>query len=110
LQVNEFIRRFLLHLLPKGFFKVRYYGIFANVRRKTNILNALALLSQQNLDKKQEALEEGNQFWEKQDTVWATIMQDIKTHAQFNCPACKKGHMRFAGVVPPSLAVAVALE
>jgi len=33
----------------------------------------LALLSQQNLDKKQEALEEGNQFWEKQDTVWATI-------------------------------------
>ena len=33
-ETNEFIRRFLLHVLPKGFFKVRYYGIFANARRK----------------------------------------------------------------------------
>lgn len=110
LQINEFIRRFLLHLLPKGFFKVRYYGIFANVHRKANLERANYYLTQQNLDKNQESLEDGNQFWEKQDTVWTAIMQDIKTQSQFNCPVCKKGHMRFAGMVPPSLAVAVALE
>lgn len=110
LQVNEFIRRFLLHLLPKGFFKIRYYGILANVHGKVNIEKVKTLLSEQALDKQQEALEDGNQVWEKQDTVWTAIMQDIKSHAQFNCPVCKKGHMRFAGVVPPSLAAAVALE
>ena len=110
LQVNEFLRRFLLHLLPKGFFKIRYYGILANVHSKANIERAYYFLTQQNLDNKQEALEDGNQFWEKQDTVWTAIMQDIKTQSQLNCPVCKKGHMRFAGVVPASLAVAVSLE
>ncbi|MBL0065627.1 MAG: transposase [Bacteroidetes bacterium] len=32
---EEFIRRFLLHILPKGFCKIRYYGIFASRIRKT---------------------------------------------------------------------------
>jgi len=80
------------------------------VHRKANMEKAKYYLTQQNLDNKQEALEDGNQFWEKQDTVWAAIMKDVRSHSQFNCPVCKKGHMRFAGVVPPSLAVAVALE
>jgi hypothetical protein len=34
LQVDEFIRRFLQHVLPKGFVKVRYYGIFSSGNRK----------------------------------------------------------------------------
>ena len=34
LKVEEFIRRFLLHILPNGFFKIRYYGIFSNRIRK----------------------------------------------------------------------------
>jgi len=33
----EFIRRFLLHTLPKGFVKVRYYGILANRNKKTKL-------------------------------------------------------------------------
>ena len=37
LDIGEFIRRFLLHVLPKGFFKVRYYGIFSS--QTTRILN-----------------------------------------------------------------------
>ena len=110
LSIHEFIRRFLLHLLPKGFFKIRYYGILANAHSKVNVTKAKSLLLEQTLDKQQEALEDGNQFWQKQDTVWTSIMQGIKSHTQFNCPVCKKGHMRFAGVVPLSLAVAVALE
>ena len=32
---EEFIRRFLLHVLPKGFCKIRYYGIFASRIRST---------------------------------------------------------------------------
>jgi hypothetical protein len=35
LSAEEFIRRFLQHVLPKGFVKVRYYGIFAPGRRRS---------------------------------------------------------------------------
>jgi hypothetical protein len=33
----EFIRRFLLHILPAGFFKIRYYGILSNRNRQTKL-------------------------------------------------------------------------
>lgn len=110
LEVNEFIRRFLLHLLPKGFFKVRYYGIFANAHRKANIEKANKFLLEESQEQKQETIEDGRQVWEKRDTVWTEIMQDIKTHAQHNCPVCKKGRMRFVGMVAEPTVVTVALE
>ena len=34
---SEFIRRFLMHVLPKGFVKIRYYGIFSNRYKKRNL-------------------------------------------------------------------------
>jgi hypothetical protein len=37
LHVDEFIRRFLQHILPNGFCKVRYFGLFANRNKKENI-------------------------------------------------------------------------
>ncbi|NQY09366.1 MAG: transposase, partial [Flavobacteriales bacterium] len=37
IHASEFIRRFLLHVLPKAFCKIRYYGIIANRNRKTNL-------------------------------------------------------------------------
>lgn len=33
---QEFIRRFSLHILPKGFTRIRYYGILSSSRKKTN--------------------------------------------------------------------------
>ncbi len=33
----EFIRRFLMHILPKGFVKIRYYGIFSNRTKKVKL-------------------------------------------------------------------------
>ena len=42
---NEFIRRFLLHVLPKGFHRIRHYGLLANGRRAENIAKARALLA-----------------------------------------------------------------
>jgi hypothetical protein len=35
LSLDEFLRRFLLHLLPKGFVRVRHFGFLANRRRST---------------------------------------------------------------------------
>lgn len=41
----EFIRRFLLHVLPKGFHRIRHYGLFANGNRTENIARARELLA-----------------------------------------------------------------
>jgi hypothetical protein len=38
LSVVEFIRRFLLHVLPSGFVKIRYYGILANKNKNTKLI------------------------------------------------------------------------
>ena len=44
LAVDEFIRRFLLHVLPSGFHRIRHYGLFANGGRADNIARARQLL------------------------------------------------------------------
>lgn len=103
LGIDEFIRRFLLHVLPKGFFKVRYYGIFSNRHRKENIETAKRLLDEEALEAKEEALEDGNQVWEKHDAVWDGIMMRIQHYQKPNCPVCKKGRLRFAGIVREDL-------
>jgi hypothetical protein len=41
----EFIRRFLLHVLPTGFHRIRHYRLFASATRKTNIARARELLA-----------------------------------------------------------------
>ena len=44
LATGEFIRRFLMHVLPKGFHRIRHYGLLANGGRADNIARARALL------------------------------------------------------------------
>jgi hypothetical protein len=43
---DEFIRRFLLHVLPKGFHRIRHYGLLAGAGRKANIARARELLGE----------------------------------------------------------------
>jgi hypothetical protein len=45
LDVDEFIRRFLIHVLPNGFHRIRHYGLFANGGRAENIARARRLLN-----------------------------------------------------------------
>jgi hypothetical protein len=45
LPVNEFIRRFLLHVLPPGFHRIRYYGLQANTVRTDSLIKARAALA-----------------------------------------------------------------
>ncbi len=44
LAAHEFIRRFLIHVLPSGFHRIRHYGLFANGGRVRNITRARELL------------------------------------------------------------------
>jgi putative transposase len=45
LPTYEFIRRFLMHVLPKGVHRIRHYGLFANGNRPANIARARQLLA-----------------------------------------------------------------
>jgi hypothetical protein len=75
LSVEAFLQRFLQHVLPKGFVKVRYYGFLGSAKRKQ--LQALRQELQQTIPKKE--LAEGT------DPAQPTAPEPPKTH---RCPKC----------------------
>jgi len=83
----EFIRRFLLHSLPKGFVRIRHYGFLANRNRRTNlqVIRKLLKLPTQLL-KLEASLEE---------MMLQTAGIDITT-----CPCCNKGKMQLLAEIP----------
>jgi hypothetical protein len=98
LDVFEFIRRFLLHSLPKTFLKVKYYGIFANRNKKENIAAIKNILQQDKLQDIED-IEDGRQVWLKHNTIWDEIFLMIKKYKKASCPWCGIGRMIFAGLI-----------
>ncbi len=47
LHMHEFIRRFLIHVLPDGFHRIRHYGLLASAARKANIAKIRTLLGKE---------------------------------------------------------------
>jgi len=45
ISVYEFLRRFLIHVLPKGLVRIRHFGLFANRRRATSLQRCRSLLA-----------------------------------------------------------------
>ncbi len=83
----EFIRRFLLHSLPKGFVRIRHYGFLANRNRSTNLKIIRELLKlPTELAKTQASLEQ---------MMLQLTGIDITT-----CPCCNKGKMKFLAEIP----------
>jgi hypothetical protein len=83
----EFIRRFLLHSLPKGFVRIRHYGFLANRNRRANleVIRKLLKLSSQPA-KTQASLEE---------MLLQLTGTDITT-----CPCCNQGKMKLLAEIP----------
>jgi hypothetical protein len=83
----EFIRRFLLHSLPKGFVRIRHYGFLANRNRRAN-LNVIRRL-----------LKLPSQVAKMQASVQQMMLQltgiDITA-----CPCCSKGEMKLLALIP----------
>lgn len=81
LHVSEFIRRFLLHILPEGFMKIRYYGILSNRNRRRKLAQCKALLGvhcKQDLREKE---------------PWQDLLHRITGTDPRICPYCGKGEM-----------------
>jgi hypothetical protein len=57
LPTDEFIRRFLIHVLPKGLHRIRHYGLLAKANRAANIARARVLLAAPSTSKQPEPSE-----------------------------------------------------
>jgi len=83
----EFIRRFLLHSLPKAFVRIRHYGFLANRNRRTN------------LEVIRKLLKLPTQLLKLQASLKEMLLQltgiDITT-----CPCCNKGQMQLLAEIP----------
>jgi len=64
LTADEFLRRFLLHIVPRGFVRIRSFGFLANRRRKTLLPICKQLLGA----KPEETASEDSAVWEKQSS------------------------------------------
>jgi hypothetical protein len=77
LEATEFIRRFLLHILPSGFVRIRQFGFLANRARGKKLALCRALLGAVPPDHGRKVEQQGKR-----------------------CPACKIGNMVLIGMIP----------
>lgn len=88
LSAMEFIRRFLLHVLPSRFMKIRYYGFLANICKKKSVLLIRRLIGK--------AMEVGNVVKETiREKMLRLTGRDILL-----CPHCRQGRMVRRGLLP----------
>jgi len=81
LKANEFIRRFLLHALPKKLMRIRHSGFLANRCKKKDLLKCRKILEQDNISEKLSSKS-------VKELMFELTGQDIST-----CPFCKKGKL-----------------
>jgi hypothetical protein len=94
LEPDEFIRRFLLHVLPDGFHRIRHYGFLANGHRAGKIERCRAAIAAQECENTTSIGQAPRSATQK------TATSEIKP-----CPACG-GVMRTIGDLPPARAAA----
>jgi predicted Zn-ribbon and HTH transcriptional regulator len=91
LEVGEFIRRFLLHVLPNGFVRIRHFGFLANRSKKHSLSQCRQLLGLH------PALPEIPQA-SPRDLLLELTGVDLS-----RCPTCKQGTMVIVAELPPPL-------
>jgi hypothetical protein len=83
LDAAEFIRRFLMHVMPKSFVRIRYYGFMANRHRAKNLERCRQLLGQRKTPEPQNPSEMNQSSTEPGENRAAGC-----------CPACQQGRMQ----------------
>ncbi|SMD42520.1 Transposase zinc-binding domain-containing protein [Aquiflexum balticum DSM 16537] len=84
LACSEFVRRFMQHVLPTGFYKIRYYGILASANSNTKMNECFRLLN----------ITREVSFYHGLSTY--EVMEEIFGEEMFRCTCCKNGRMVFA--------------
>lgn len=92
LQANEFIRRFLLHVLPPRYVRIRHFGLLANRKCKANIALCRKILGG---DGKTATKQNGRkETWQEQ--LFRICGIDLTL-----CPVCQKGRMYMVALLLP---------
>jgi hypothetical protein len=89
LEAGEFIRRFLLHVLPSGFHRIRYYGYMANRHRQERLNQCRSLLEMSPTStqpQREPPAPETEDYRERYQRLTGVSLNE--------CPACRKGRMR----------------
>jgi hypothetical protein len=84
LDAGEFIRRFLLHVLPSRFMRLRHYGLLSNRDRNQKLARCRALLPQSDPPETEPS---------SKPTDWKSWYQAVTGISFDICPACRQGHM-----------------
>lgn len=79
ISIEEFIRRFIMHILPQNFMKIRYFGILGNRNKKKKLLKCKILTRTKTYIKKE---------FPTLELLKRRLGKDFNL-----CPHCKKGHM-----------------
>jgi hypothetical protein len=93
LSANEFTRRFLLHVLPDGFHRIRYYGFLGNRYRKEKLECCRQLLGMVALEETTSA--------EKAPEGYRDRYEALTGSSLWECPVCHRGHMIVIAVIEP---------
>src|SRR6201981_357301 len=92
LEAEEFIRRFLLHVLPEGFQRIRYYGFLANRYRAQKLAHCRDLLGMPAPDRT--ASEVNKDYSERYEELTGSSL--------WECPVCHQGRMLVIEILPRS--------
>jgi len=90
LSATEFLRRFLLHVLPKGFMRIRHYGLLANRSKRALLAQARAALDAPAPVQESASPESVQAFWHRIAGI------DIE-----RCPLCHRGTLRVVATLAP---------
>jgi len=88
LDAQEFIRRFLLHVLPEGFMRIRHFGFLANRTKKHSLPQCRKLLGL-------------NPIPEIPKRSAQDLLRELTGIDLSRCPSCKLGTMIVVGELPP---------
>jgi len=88
LDVKEFMRRFLLHVLPKGFVKIRFFGFLSNRTKNDKINHIFKILKKKRTQK------------EKNQETWQELFLRITGIDACICSECKKGRLIVIREIP----------
>lgn len=86
LDADEFLRRFLLHVVPRGFMRIRHFGLLANRTRRAMLTRCRALLGQPPVDDA------------PLESV-ADLMHRLTGTDLARCPVCGEGRMQITAIV-----------
>jgi Putative transposase len=93
LQAEEFIRRFLIHVLPEGFQRIRYYGFLANRYREQKLAHCRELLGMPSCEPS--ASEAAKDYRERYEELTGSSL--------WECPLCHQGRMLVIEILPRRL-------